>query len=245
MSSHPSQSSIKNNIKRYWICGVTRSVASRPSSRCNRRTARRSGAGWTGRFGRNSSSADPTHPPLNKMGAQDDPEAFLDLFEKTAGAPDTAVVRGSAGGCSATARTEPTGLRTILSGLAEAQSNIASGSVRWTWASRPFVMAKQLRDSCRKWLLAEGSDVEHIVDWVVQEQFITRLPRKTAEWVQCHRLMSLDSAIQLAEDKMVACPGVGEPLPAVSLSSPLFSPSPCPSSQVPSSRSSSSPTPKL
>ncbi len=26
----------------------------------------------------------PTHLPLNKMGAQDDPEVFLDLFEKTA-----------------------------------------------------------------------------------------------------------------------------------------------------------------
>uniref|UniRef100_A0A673L0D0 Gypsy retrotransposon integrase-like protein 1 n=1 Tax=Sinocyclocheilus rhinocerous TaxID=307959 RepID=A0A673L0D0_9TELE len=48
-------------------------------------------------------------------------------------------------------------------------------------SGRLFVLAQRLRDSCRKWLLAEGSDVEHIIDRVVLEQFITRLPKKTAE----------------------------------------------------------------
>ncbi|XP_048031552.1 uncharacterized protein LOC125258652 [Megalobrama amblycephala] len=68
-------------------------------------------------------------------------------------------------------------------------------------------MAQQLRDSCRKWLLADGSDLEQVIDRVVLEQFITRLPKKTAKWVHCHRPTLLDSAIQLAEDHMVACPG--------------------------------------
>ena len=100
-------------------------------------------------------------------------------------------------------------------------------------SGRPFVMAQQLWDSCRKWLLAEGSDVEGIIDRVVLDQFITHLPRKTAEWVQCHRPTSLNQAIQLAEDQMVACPGVGEPLPSaslpLSLSLPLpLGPSPSP-----------------
>ncbi|RXN08062.1 zinc finger protein 444-like [Labeo rohita] len=40
------------------------------------------------------------------------------------------------------------------------------------------------------------------------------LPRKTVEWVQCHRPTSLDLAIQMAEDQMVACPGPLDPLPA-------------------------------
>ncbi|XP_048048120.1 zinc finger protein 444-like [Megalobrama amblycephala] len=102
-------------------------------------------------------------------------------------------------------------------------------------SGRPFVMAQQLRDSCRKWLLADGSDVEEIIDRVVLEQFVTRLPRRTAEWVQCHRPTSLESAIQLAEDHMVACPGVGEPLPSASLS-PSF-PSPSLSRPVPLPRS--------
>uniref|UniRef100_A0A9J7X034 Uncharacterized protein n=1 Tax=Cyprinus carpio carpio TaxID=630221 RepID=A0A9J7X034_CYPCA len=97
---------------------------------------------------------------------------------------------------------------------------------------RPFVLAQQLRDSCRKWLLAGGSDAEAILDKVVLEQFISRLPRRTAQWVQCHRPASLDLAIQLAEDQLAACSGVGEPLPSISLSlsSPvsLSSPSPKP-----------------
>ncbi|XP_067296475.1 uncharacterized protein [Pseudorasbora parva] len=107
-------------------------------------------------------------------------------------------------------------------------------SLEWGEAGRPFAMAQQLRDACRKWLLAGGSDVDHIVDLVVLEQFIARLPKKTAEWVQCHRPTSLTTAINLAEDHLVACPGVGEPL----LTSPSLSPpSVSPSRPVPLPRS--------
>ncbi|XP_058630037.1 zinc finger protein with KRAB and SCAN domains 7-like [Onychostoma macrolepis] len=81
-------------------------------------------------------------------------------------------------------------------------------------------MAQQLRDACRKWLMAEERDIEEVVDLVVLEQFIARLPRGTAEWVQCHRPTSLTQAIQLAEDHLVACPGVGEPLHNLSLHPP-------------------------
>ncbi len=88
---------------------------------------------------------------------------------------------------------------------------------------RPFTMAHQLRDACHRWLMAGDSDVEQIIDRVVLEQFIARLPQKTAQWVQCHRPASLDLAIQLAEDQMVVCPGVGETLPSVSLSLPSSS----------------------
>ncbi len=79
-------------------------------------------------------------------------------------------------------------------------------------------MAHQLRDACRRWLLAGEGGVDHVIDQVVLEQFIARLPKATAQWVQCHRPASLDLAIQLAEDQMVACHGVGETLPSVSLS---------------------------
>ncbi|XP_052461453.1 uncharacterized protein LOC128019494 [Carassius gibelio] len=66
------------------------------------------------------------------------------------------------------------------------------------------------------------SGSESIINAVVLEQFISHLPKKTAQWVQCHRPASLDLAIQLAEDQLAACSGVGEPLPAVSLSLSLF-----------------------
>lgn len=56
------------------------------------------------------------------------------------------------------------------------------------------------------------------IDKVMLEQFIVLLPKKTAQWVQCHRLPLQVLAIQLAEDQMLACLGVGEPLPSISLS---------------------------
>ncbi len=46
---------------------------------------------------------------------------------------------------------------------------------------RPFVMAQQLRDACRKWLMAEPRDVEEVVDLVVLEQFIAWLPCGTRD----------------------------------------------------------------
>ncbi len=104
---------------------------------------------------------------------------------------------------------------------------------------RPFVMAQQLRDACRKWLLAEPRNVEGVIDLVVLEQFVARLPRRTAEWVQCHRPTSLAQAIQLAEDHLAACPGVSEPRPtlSLSLSLPPALPSPSLSLPVPAPRS--------
>ncbi len=186
--------------------------------------------------------APPTHMPLNKMGPQDDPEAFIDLFERTAEA------------CGWPAANWPVRLIPLLSGEAQLaaqqlpvqnllvyddlkrailqrvglnpeQHRQRFRSLELGENGRPFVMAQQLRDACRKWLLAGGNDVDQIVDRVVLEQFIARLPKKTAQWVQCHRPTSLDLAIQLAEDQMVACHGVGEALPAASLSLSLSSPS--------------------
>ncbi len=189
----------------------------------------------------------PTHLPLNKMGPQDDPEAFLELFEKSAEACGwprdhwpVRLIPLLSGEVQMAAQQLPiqnllvfTDLkRAILQrvGLSPEQHRQRFRSLELGDSGRPFVLAQQLRDACRKWLLAGEGDVEQILDRVVLEQFIGRLPKKTAEWVQCHRPASLDLAIQLAEDQMVACPGVGESLPAVSLSlsSPTVSSSPRP-----------------
>ncbi len=187
--------------------------------------------------------APPTHMPVQKMGPQDDPEAFLDLFEKTAAA------------CGWPQTDWPVRLIPLLTGEAQlaaqqlpVQNLLVYDDLKWAILQRvgrspeqhrqrfrslelgengrPFVMARQLRDACRRWLLAGEGGVDHVIDQVVLEQFIARLPKATAQWVQCHRPASLDLAIQLAEDQMVACHGVGEPLPSVSLflSSPSVSP---------------------
>lgn len=87
-------------------------------------------------------------------------------------------------------------------------------------SGQPFVMDRQLQDACRKWLVAGKRDIKEVVDLIVLEQFIARVPRGTAEWVQYHHPALLNQAIQLAEDHLVVCPGVGEPLPNLSLSNP-------------------------
>ncbi len=195
--------------------------------------------------------APPTHMPIQKMGPQDDPEAFLDLFEKTAAAcgwPQTdwpvrliALLTGEA---QLAAQQLPVQnllvyddlKRAILQrvGRSPEQHRQRFRSLELGENGRPFVMAHQLRDACRRWLLAGEGGVDHVIDQVVLEQFIARLPKATAQWVQCHRPASLDLAIQLAEDQMVACHGVGETLPSVSLS--LSSPSVSPPIFLPRSR---------
>ncbi len=152
------------------------------------------------------------------------------------GASDPAVDRGGTGGSTAAAGSEPPGLRRSQAGHPSTrrpnpeQHRQRFRSVELGDNGRPFVMAQQLRDACRKWLMAEDRDVEAVVDLVVLEQFIAWLPWTKAEWVQCHHPTSLTQALQLAEDHLVACPGVGEPLINLSLSNP--SPSPYSGSQV-------------
>ncbi|XP_067271319.1 uncharacterized protein [Pseudorasbora parva] len=113
-----------------------------------------------------SAAATPlTQVPLTKMGAQDDPEAFLDLFERTA---ET---------CGWPQDHCPVRLIPLLTGEAQ--------------------------------LAAQKLPVENLLVY-----------------------KDLKRAIgPEAEDQMVACHGVGEPLPAVSLSSSFSSPSP-PSSSL-------------
>ncbi len=184
--------------------------------------------------------APPTHMPVQKMGPQDDPEVFLDLFEKTAeacGWPQTdwpvRLIPLLTGEAQLAAQQLPVQnllvyddlKRAILQRVGQSPEQYRQRFRSLGENGRPFVMPHQLRDACRRWLLAGEGSVEQIIDRVVLEQFIAWLPKKTAQWVQCHRPASLDLAIQLAEDQIVACHGVGETLPSVSLSLSLPSPS--------------------
>ncbi len=175
------------------------------------------------------------HVPLVKMGPQDDPEAFVDLFEKTAEACGwdrtqwpVRLIPLLSGEAQVAAQQLPVEnllayadlKRAILQrvGRSPEQHRQRFRSVDLGDSGRPFILAQQLRDACRRWLMAEARDVGAVVDLVVLEQFVARLPSGTAEWVQCQRPASLDQAIQLAEDHLAACPGVGEPPSNLSLS---------------------------
>ncbi len=139
----------------------------------------------------------PTHMPLQKMGLQDDPEAFLDLFEKTAeacGWPQmnwpVRLIPLLSGEVQLAAQQLPVQNLLVYDDLKRAtlqrvgrnpeQHRQRFRSLELGKNGRPFVMAHQLRDACRRWLLAGESDVNQIIDRVVLEQFIARLPKKTA-----------------------------------------------------------------
>ncbi len=177
------------------------------------------------------------HMPMQKMGPQDDPEAFLDLFEKTAeacGWPQmnwpVRLIPLLSGEAQLAAQQLPVQNLLIYDDLKRAilqrvgqnpkQHRQRFRSLELGENGRPFVMAHQLRDTCRRWLLAGEDGVDQIIDHVELEQFIAQLPKKTAQWVQCHRPASLDLAIQLAEDQMTTC---HDTLPSVSFSLPSSS----------------------
>ncbi len=125
------------------------------------------------------------HVPLMRMGPHDDPEAFVDLFEKTAEACGWWPVRLVpllTGEAQVAAQQLPVAnllayedlKRAILQrvGRNPEQHRQHFRSVELGDSGRPFVMAQQLRDACRKWLMAESRDVEGVIDLVVLEQFI-------------------------------------------------------------------------
>ncbi len=213
-----------------------------PSSRTSGSTASCSGAGWTGRFGPERVQQPRPRPPTcryRRWGRRTTQRLSLTYSRR---------LQRHVGGPRREAQLAAQQLpvqnllvyddlkRAILQrvGRSPEQHRQRFRSLELGENGRPFVMAHQLRDACRRWLLAGEGGVEQIIDRVVLEQFIARLPTKTAQWVQCHRPASLDLAIQLAEDQMVACHGVGETLPSISLS--LSSPSVSPPISLPRSR---------
>ncbi len=225
-----------------------------PSSRTSGRTASCSGAGWTGRFGPVRIQQSRPRPPTcryRRWGRRMTRRRSSTSSKKTAAAcgwPQTdwpvRLIPMLTGEAQLAAQQLPVQnllvyddlKRAILQrvGRSPEQHRQRFRSLELGENGRPFVMAHQLRDACRRWLLAGEGGVDHVIDQVVLEQFIARLPKATAQWVQCHHPASLDLAIQLAEDQMVACHGVGEPLPSVSLS--LSSPSVSPPVFLPRSR---------
>ncbi|XP_077063542.1 uncharacterized protein LOC143715650 [Siphateles boraxobius] len=152
---------------------------------------------WMDREVQTASTPPPAECPhlaMTKMGSQDDPEVFLDLFEKAAEAGGwpkehwpVRLIPLLSGEAQAAAQQLPVQNLLIFDDLKRAilqrvgrspeQHRQRFRSLDLGDNGRPFVMAQQFRDSCRKWLLAEGSDVEKIIDRVVLEQFIARLPK--------------------------------------------------------------------
>ncbi|XP_060783177.1 uncharacterized protein LOC132890378 [Neoarius graeffei] len=178
------------------------------------------------------------------MGPQDDPEAFIMLFEQVVETSRWPMEQHAVrllplltGEAQLAALQLPADCRLAYADLRRAILQrvgrtpeqqrqrfhaLCLEEVGWT-----FTFGQQLWDACWQWLKADNRDAEGIIDQVVLEQFLARLPAGTAEWVQCHRPASLDQAVELAEDHMAAVSVAGQQTASSLLSSSLsLSPSP-------------------
>ncbi|XP_051560271.1 zinc finger and SCAN domain-containing protein 21-like [Myxocyprinus asiaticus] len=180
----------------------------------------------------------PTH--ASEDGGEDDPEAFLDLFERTgeiwswprdqwvarllpllSGEAQLAAQQLQAVNLLAYEDLKKSILQRV--GRSPEQYRQLFRSMKLEKTGCPFAYTQRLRDACQKWLLAGDCDVVGVVDQVVLEQLVHRLPRGMAEWVQCHCRASLEEAVRLAEDHMAAYPRAEEPFRSLS-PHPVFSP---------------------
>ncbi|XP_046715814.1 zinc finger protein 213-like [Silurus meridionalis] len=160
------------------------------------------------------------------MGTQDDVEALLKLFERVAVVGEwTGMERALrllpllSGEAQLAAQQLPADRmleyddlkRAILQrvGRTPEQHRQRLRALTLREVGRPFAFTHQLRNACRRWLRDEDRSTDEVLDRVMLEQFITRLPPRTEEWVQCQRPETVEKAVQLAEDHLAASAGAG------------------------------------
>ncbi|XP_034006684.1 uncharacterized protein LOC117498597 [Trematomus bernacchii] len=167
-------------------------------------------------------ATNPARPPsiaLQKLTADDDPEAYLDIFEGTAAACGWPEEEWAArllpllsGGAQLAAHSLPAASRHVYRYLRKAildrLGSTPEGHRRrfralpFEDADRPFSYAQQLLDAASRWLQPGVRSAEEVVGQVALEQLIAGLPSSTANWVQCHRPANLEAAVVLAEDHL-------------------------------------------
>uniref|UniRef100_K7EYB8 SCAN box domain-containing protein n=1 Tax=Pelodiscus sinensis TaxID=13735 RepID=K7EYB8_PELSI len=154
---------------------------------------------------------------LTKMGATDDPEAYLTTFERVA----------------TTARWPESHWATILAPYLTGQAQLAYRSLsdrdalhyykvkeaildqmgitpetyrqkfrgeQYSPGTRPRVVAQRLREAAWRWLDPEQRTGPQVAELVVLEQFINILPSGGARWVRRHHPSTLSEAIELMND---------------------------------------------
>ncbi len=186
----------------------------------------------------------PTHMPLQKMGPQDDPEAFLDLFEKTAeacGWPQmnwpVRLIPLLSGEAQLAAQQLPVQNLLVYDDLKRAilqrvgrnpeQHRQRFRSLELGGNGRPFVMAHQLRDACRRWLLAGESDSTRSSTAWCWNSSLRGCPQRPRSGSSATARRRWTWPSNSRRTRWRRCHGVGESLPSVSLSLPpssAFSP---------------------
>ncbi len=185
---------------------MIRNGVSEPSSKPSRKTASCSGAGLTGRFGLSNLNLPQPHPLMClsirwvPRTTQRHSWTCLRGRRKRLGGLRWTGKCGSSPCCLEKRRWPHNNCQSRTSWSTKTLSTPSSSgspspkqhrqrfrSLDLRECCQTFTMAQQLRDACRRCLMAEESEVEEVIDKVVLEQFMVRLQRKTAQWAQCHR----------------------------------------------------------
>lgn len=143
---------------------------------------------------------------LQKMMAEDNPQAFVEAFEAAAVT------------CAWPAAEWAVSLLPLLSGEAQRVAHSLPSTSRGNYHRRwfrqarlgshdqPFAFAQRLLHAASRWLCPAESFTDQLVERVVLEQFVEALPVGTASWVSFHRPRDLATAIALAEDHLAVWP---------------------------------------
>lgn len=153
---------------------------------------------------------------FSKMGADDDPEAFLSTFESAATRalwPKEQWAMRVAPFLSEEAyaiyQSLPFYTAEDYDQLKEALLDHTSmieetyrkkfRSVAFTAGSKPSMVAHRLQDLGRRWLKPEIRSPDDILERIIIEQFIKILPVQAGEWLTQQHVRTLDRAVQLVE----------------------------------------------
>ncbi|KAM7166313.1 uncharacterized protein RBU57_007207 [Macrochelys suwanniensis] len=73
-------------------------------------------------------------------------------------------------------------------------------AARWAGGMQPWAFAQKLTDWATRWLRPDAHTVAQLMDQVILEQFVQRLPDSVRVWVRRHQPATLEAAVQRTEE---------------------------------------------
>lgn len=159
--------------------------------------------------------------PLTKLGPDDEIEAYLETFERTAEAAQWprdqwAHILGPylTGEAQAAVRTlskqDAASYKAVKEAILDRYevtpetSRQKFRSIVWQPPMRPRALAATLKDAPTRWLQPTTDDGRRVLDLVVVEQFLQVIPSRARHWVACSKPASLKAAVKLWENFIAA-----------------------------------------